>query len=793
MFKNYLKIAFRNLWKNKVYSFINICGLAVGMAVALIVGLWVVNELSYDKFLPDYERIYQIERNVTLNHETRTVGYLPLILPDVLRKEIPEMEYVVETNLNGSNGLKAGERKIEAEGTFAGNDFFEIFQYPFVKGNAVSAFKEAYSIVLTETMAKSLFGDTDPMNQQVRINNADNLTVTGVIKDLPSNSSLHFNYLIPIAYLDQTNEWAKYSRTSWVGNSFYIYVKLKKGIKKEQVSAKIKNLIWDRSVENRKFHPELMLHPLKEWRLYSEFKNGKSVGGYIAYVYMFGSIGLLVLLIACINFMNLSTARSSKRAKEVGVRKAIGSYRQQLIVQFLSESVLLALLASCFSLLLVQVSLPFFNSLTGVVLVIPYNNMLFWLLMIGYVVFTGLLSGSRPAFYLSSFHPASVLKGTIRTPKSAGTTRKMLVIIQFSCSIALIISTFIIYQQIQHAKNRPVGFQMERLLMTSISDDLHKNYEALTNELMQTNLIENIAKASSPLNHITNYPVIVDWSGKLASDEAINTGQIAVSETYFEVSGMKLASGRFFVSTDDSNSIMVNEAAVRAMNLKQPLNQSVIRSRGRTGQIIGVVKDAILESPFTPIIPIVFTKGEDGSDAGTIFYRLKPNVKIADALTVFSKIFDKYNPTFPYTYSFVDEAYYEKFKLEKLVGNLSAILSGLAVFISCLGLFGLAAYTAEQRIKEIGVRKVLGASVMQLWLLLCKDFVMLVLISCIIASPIAFYFLQNWLQNYDYRISITPGVFIISSLMGLFITLITVSFQAIKAAVSNPVKSLRTE
>lgn len=793
MFKNYLKIAFRNLWKSKVYSLINICGLAVGMGVALIIGLWVMNEFSFDRFLPDHEKIYQIERNVTVNNEKRTVPYLPLVLSDVLRAEIPEMEYVVETDLTTNNGLKAGEKKIERAGTFVAGDFLKIFQYPLLKGDMNSALKNAYSIVLTESTAKALFGEEEPMNKEVRINNAHNLTVTGILKDIPLNSSLQFNYLVPMAYLDQTDAGAKYSRVVWRANGFHIYVKLKNGADPERVNAKITNIISDKSIDNRRFHPELLLHPIDKWRLYSEFKGGRSVGGYITYVYMFGSIGLLVLLIACINFMNLSTARSAKRAKEVGVRKAIGSYRQQLIIQFLSESVLLTCISFCVSLLLVQLCLPFFNSLAGVSLLIPFQSGLFWIIILAYVLFTGLLAGSRPAFYLSSFNPATVLKGTIRTPKSAGTSRKILVVVQFTCSIALIISTFIIYQQIQHVKNRPVGFNIQRLLMTSISDDLYKSYDGLKNDMVQTGMIENIARASSPLNRITAYPVIETWPGKLASEDAINTGQIAISETYFETVGMKLSKGRFFLSSDDSTALIVNEAAVREMKLKDPLNQIISTSLGTQGRIVGVVEDAILESPYTPVVSTVFTKGENGTDAGTVFYRLKPTVNTADALNTFSKIFDKYNPTFPYIYSFVDDTYNEKFKLENLVGKLSSILSLLAIFISCLGLFGLAAYTAEQRVKEIGVRKVLGASVMQLWVLLCKDFIVLVLLSCIVASPLSFYFLQNWLQNYDYRISISPGVFIISAVIGLLITLVTISFQAIKAALANPVKSLRTE
>jgi ABC-type antimicrobial peptide transport system permease subunit len=532
---------------------------------------------------------------------------------------------------------------------------------------------------------------------------------------------------------------------------------------------------------------------LKYWHLYSDFKNGKEVGGFIDYVRMFSIIGALVLLIACINFMNLSTARSEKRAREVGVRKAIGSQRKDLIFQFLTESILITFVSFLLSVLFVQLALPSFNTMTGDFISIPYDSPVFWCIMISYVLATGLLSGSRPAFYLSSFNPVKVLKGSIQVGKAASLPRKVLVVLQFTCSIALIISTIIVYQQIQYAKDRPTGYSSSRLMTTDMSGDLGNNYDALKNELLQSGMVESVAKASSPLTGIYMHTGIEKWPGQGAGELGINVGGVSVSDNYFKTVGMKLLQGRDFSpnwSADTSN-IIINEAAVKRMGLKNPIGQ-VITYDNVTGpaRIIGVVKDALMESPFTPVESAVFNHGRGGN---FVIYRLSQNVKTQEAIEKITRIFNSYNPAYPYIYQFVDEEYNQKFNLEVLVGKLAGVFAGLAIFISCLGLFGLAAYVAEQRTKEIGVRKVLGASVAQVWLLLSKDFIVLVLISCVIASPIALYFLSNWLQKYNYRITIGPGVFILSAIVAILITLVTISFQAIKAALTNPVKSLRSE
>jgi putative ABC transport system permease protein len=794
MIKNYLKIAWRNMLRNKVYSALNIVGLAAGMAVTLIITLWVFNQYSYDKFLPNYNQLYQVELNFTDPHEgEHTQQAVSLPIADVLRKEYPEVKYVAESDWMGEHDLLVGNKKLYMNGAAIGADFLKMFQYPLIKGNANSVFKDAYSIVLTESTAKALFGDADPINKTVRIDNKHDVKVTGVIKDIPKNSSLQFNYLLPFSYSEQTEDWMKNARTTYYNNSFQLFVQLQPNADYTKLAPKIKDIVYKGGPKMRPAKPIVLLHPLKYWHLYSDFKNGKEVGGFIDYVRMFSIIGILVLLIACINFMNLSTARSEKRAREVGVRKAIGSQRKDLIFQFLTESVLITFVASLLSLLFVQLTLSSFNTLTGDEISIPYGSPVFWCIMTTYVLATGLLAGSRPAFYLSSFNPVKVLKGSIQVGRAASLPRKILVVLQFTCSIALIISTVIVYQQIQYAKDRPTGYSSARLMMSDMSDDLGNNYDALKNDLLKTGMVESVAKASSPLTGIYMHTGIEKWPGQGAGELGINVGGVSVSDNYFKTVGMKLLQGHDFSSnwSADTSNIIINEAAVKRMGLKSPINQVVTYDNVKgPARIIGVVKDALMESPFTPVEPTVFNHGRGGN---FVIYRLAPTAKTHEAIEKITRIFNSYNPAYPYIYQFVDEEYNHKFNLEVLVGKLAGVFAGLAIFISCLGLFGLAAYVAEQRTKEIGVRTVLGASVAQVWLLLSKDFIILVLISCIIASPIALYFLNNWLQKYNYRITIGPGVFVLSAIAAIIITLVTISFQAIKAALTNPVKSLRSE
>ncbi|WP_448701249.1 ABC transporter permease [Mucilaginibacter sp. AW1-3] len=796
MLRNYIKIAWRNIVNNKVYSALNIVGLAAGMAVALLIGLWVYKEYSYDSFLPNGDQLYHVKISFTSIHDgTHTQDAMSLPVAAALKKDYPEIKYVSELDWNDKHDLLVGDKKLYINGIGVGPDFLKMFQFPLIKGNAASVLTDPYSIVLTESTAKALFGNTDPMGKMIKIDTRNNLKVTGILKDIPANiSSFQFQYIFPFEYLIKSNEWMKNSRTSWTDNSYQVLVMLQPNASLAELAPKIKDIVSKNSERMRPAKPQLMLHPLKDWHLRSDFKNGKVSGGFIDYVHMFSLIGILVLLIACINFMNLSTARSEKRAREVGVRKAIGSQRSDLIFQFLTESLLITFMAFVLSLILVQLAIPFFNDLTDGWVGIPYWSPTFWAIMLSYVLITGLLAGSRPAFYLSSFNPVKVLKGSIQLGRAATLPRKVLVVVQFSCSIALIISTVIVYQQIQHAKTRPTGYSADRVVISDLSDDLNKNYDALNNDLMQSGLVENVTRASAPVTEIYAHTSLDNWPGKNAGEESVNIVTIYGSETYFKTLGMQLVEGHDFAPKfePDTDHVILNEAAIKRMGLKDPIGKEIQwnnHSNGRV-KIIGIVKDALMGSPFTPVEPAIFAHGRWGNRA---MYRLSSNVDPHDAIARIGKIFDKYNPAYPFSYLFADSEYAQKFNLEVLVGKLAGIFAGLAIFISCLGLFGLAAYVAEQRTKEIGIRKVLGATITQVWLLLSTDFIVLVGISCLIASPIAYYFLHDWLQKYDYRISIGPLVFVVASVTAMAITLLTISFQAISAALANPVKSLRSE
>jgi putative ABC transport system permease protein len=790
MLRNYFKTAWRNIIRGKGYSTLNIFGLATGMAVALIIGLWVYNQYSYDKFLLNYKQLYQVRRNFYGNGDTLTYGGTSLKLADALRNQVPEIESVAETDGGGLHGLLVANKKLYVKGNHVAGDFLTMFQFTLLEGEAKNVLNDPYSIVLTESTAKALFGNEDALNKIVRYDNKNDLKVTGVLKDIPANSTLQFNFLAPFSYLESTDSWIKLARSRGFGwTNFTTYVQLKQGISYAQVAPKIKDIEKTEKDNSMSMTTNIILDPVENWHLYENFEKGKPVSGFIEYVRIFSMTGIFVLLIACINFINLTTARSEKRAKEVGIRKAVGSSKKDLVSQFLIESVLLTFIAFVFSILFVQLALPSFNTLTGSTIEIPFTNASFWIIALCCVLVTALAAGSRPAFYLSSFNPVKVLKSNVHVGKAATLPRKILVVLQFSCSIALIISTFIIYQQVQYAKNRPSGYDKNRLMMTDMNEDLIRNYTAIRNEIRQKGIAEMITTASNNVTTGGNHRDVDDWPGKRPG-EYVNMGDIHISGNYFNTLGMAMKEGRNFSVNSDTLNVIFNEAAVKLLRLNNPVNQVITYVDTRL-KIIGVVKDALMASPFAPADPTIFLY--EANPQNVMMYRLSAGIKTQDAITELKSIFNKYNPAYPFTYTFADDSYAAKFNLEVLIGKLAGLFAAFAIFISCLGLFGLAAYMAEQRTKEIGIRKVLGASIPQVWLLLSKDFILLVLISCFIASPVALYFLTGWLQKYDYRISISPFVFIIAGTTAIIITIITISFQSIKAAIANPVKSLRTE
>jgi len=785
--KNYLKIAIRNLAKNKVYSALNATGLSIGMAVALLIGLWIWDEVSFDTYHRNYNQLAQV---MTVQKQVGSFVVMPL--SDELQKYSADFKHVVMASWNIEHVLSVGEHKIAKEGMWVQPVFPEMFSLKMIKGE-LGALKDPSSVLLAASVAKALFDDKDPMNEVIKLDNATALKVAGVYEDLPSNTSLYnTKFLLPWEKYLVSETWTKEAQTDWRNHCVQIFVQMNGHADFDKVTAKIRAIPMQHINESKNGKEEILLHPMSKWHLRSEFRNGKAAGGRIEFVWLFGIIGVFVLLLACINFMNLSTARSQTRAKEVGIRKAVGCLRQQLIGQFLCESLLLTILAFVLAILLAQLSLPFFNALTNKSIRLPWLSPVFWLLVTGFILFTGLISGSYPAFYLSAFRPVKVLKGMPRVGKLSAIPRKALVVLQFTVSIALIIGTLIVFRQILYAKGRPVGYSREGLIMVFINTpELHKNYETIRARLLETGAIENMAHSSSATTWVGSNNSYFDWNGKDPNSILI-FGIVSVTHDFGKTIGWRIKDGRDF-SRDfptDSGAVILNEAAVKQTGLKHPIGE-MIRWLGKSHQIIGVAKDMIMESPYAPVKPTFFLLDYDWAEVITL--RLKPALAARQALAKIAPVFEEYNAGNPFQYKFIDEEYARKFSDEERISNLATFFAILAIFISCLGLFGLASFIAEQRIKEIGIRKVLGASVLNIWGILSKDFLMLVIISCLVATPIAAYLLEKWLQRYEYRANMPWWVFIVSGAGVLLITILTVSYQAIKAALVNPIKSLRGE
>lgn len=802
MIRNYLKIALRNLVKNKVYSFINIAGLATGMAVAMLIGLWIYDELSFNRYHQNYDRIVQVMQHQTFNGDVGTQRANPYPLgPELLSRYGSEggpFKYVVMSSWTDSHILAYGNQKITRQGNFFEPQAPDMLTLNMRKGTR-SGLKETNSVMLSESVANAFFGNADPIGRLIKIDNKFDVKVTGVYEDLPYNSDFKdLTFIAPWALFINNANWPEKLTNPWRANAFQTFAQLADhvGVQPDDIdklSARIKDVKLNRvNPTEARFKPTVFLHPMSKWHLYSEWKNGVNTGGRIQFVWLFGIIGVFVLLLACINFMNLSTARSEKRAKEVGIRKAVGSVRSQLIAQFFSESVLVVSIAFIVSLLLVQLSLPVFNEVADKKLTILRSNPLFWGLGLGFSLLTGLIAGSYPAFYLSAFQPVKVLKGTFRVGRFAAIPRQVLVVVQFTVSVTLIIGTIIVFRQIQYAKNRPIGYSRDGLLTLPMNTpEIRDRYNAIRSDLLRTGAVADMSGSSNPPTYVAAVNNGYEWTGKDPGTEG-NFATVSVSHDFGKTIGWQFKEGRDFsrAFTTDSSGMVLNEAAVKFMGLKQPIGQTVTCD-GKPYKVVGVIKDMVMESPYQPVFRTVFLL--DYGDVNVFNIKLNPAVSVREALQRIEPVFKKFNPAAPFDYKFVDEDYARKFGEEERVGRLASFFAILAIFISCLGLFGLASFVAEQRTKEIGVRKVLGASVLNLWQLLSKDFVLLVLIAFFIATPLAYYFLRNWLQKYEYRTDISWWIFAVSGAGALVITLLTVSFQAIKASLMNPVKSLRSE
>jgi ABC-type lipoprotein release transport system permease subunit len=797
MLKNFFLIALRNLRKNKFSSLINIGGLAVGMAVSILIGLWILDEYSFDKNFPNHDRIAQVMQNQWINNETQTWSSEAFPLGEELRNTYgSNFKHVIMSGWTGGHILSYGDKHIKESGNYMEPGITDMLSLNMQEGNR-SGLKDPASILISESTAKALFGDADPMNKRVKIDNKLDVQVTGVYKDLPFSSSfadLHF--IAPWQLFAESEHFATRFNNPWGASWFQTFVQIADNAKMDLVSAKIRDAKLNRIRGNDdvRFKPALFLQPMSRWHLYGEFKNGVNTGGRIQYVWLFGIIGIFVLLLACINFMNLSTARSEKRAKEVGIRKSIGSLRRNLITQFYCESFLIALFAFVFSIILVQLSLSFFNGVAGKRMSIPWSRPLFWLCGLGFSLITGLIAGSYPALYLSSFNPVTVLKGSFRAGRLAALPRKILVILQFTVSVIMIVGTIVIFQQIQFARNRPVGYDRGGLVMIPLqTEEINKHFDVVRNELLKSGAVTQVAESENPVtdNYITNSGF--QWRGKDPNlqEEFVS---MAVSYDFGKTVGWRIKDGRD-LSRDfpgDSTALIVNEAAAKFMGFQHPVGEIVKWGDNDKYTIIGVVKDLVSRSPYETIRPTLYYLPRF-SQLGNVNLRINPQVSASDALAKIGTIFKRYDPAAPFVYKFADEEYAKKFDNEERIGRLSSGFAILAIFISCLGLFGMASFMAEQRVKEIGVRKVLGASLFNLWRLLSKEFVLLISVSLVIAIPASYYFMHRWLLNYDYRTGISWWIFAATVLGAILITLLTVSYQSIKAALANPVDSLRAE
>jgi putative ABC transport system permease protein len=799
MIKNYLKIAWRNLTRNRAHTFINVAGLSVGMAVAMLIGLWIWDELSYDKYYQSYDRIVQVMQHQTVNGNVFTQTAIPLPLGAKLRQDYKrDFKYVVLSTWTGGHIIANGDKKLKQQGNYMQAEAPDLLTLKMLKGTR-SGLKDPSSILLSASLAKALFGNADPMLQPVKIDNKWNVKVTGVYADMPHNTSFsELAFIAPWDLYMTTEPWLKRNISNWDNNSWQIFAQLVPNAHIGKVSAHIKNIKWDAIIAERAnklflaSKPAIFLHPMSKWHLYSEFKNGINTGGAIQFVWMFGIIGVFVLLLACINFMNLSTARSEKRAKEVGIRKTVGSLRSQLIGQFFLESLLITSFAFLFSILIVQLILPWFNQVADKTMYILWGNPVFWLLGIGFSLLTGLIAGSYPAFYLSSFQPVKVLKGTFKAGRFASIPRKVLVVLQFTVSVTLIIGTIIVFRQVQFAKNRPIGYNRTGLIQVSMNtDDIHKHFNAVRNDLLRSGAIVEVAESKSPLTAVWSNSSGFSWKDKDPNLQD-DFGVIPISPEFGKVAGWQITDGRDFSRTilSDSSGVILNEAAVKFMNLKHPVGE-IIKNGSQGIKVIGVIKDMVMSSPYEPVKPSMFFMIDYAGEL--IDIRINPKMSASEALGKIEPIFKQYNPGSPFDYKFTDEEYAQKFANEERVGKLAGFFTLLAIFISCMGLFGMASFMAEQRTKEIGVRKVLGASVFGLWRLLSLDFVVLVSISLLIAIPIAYYFMQGWIKDYKYHAELSWWIFGATAIGSITITLLTVSYQSIKAALMNPVKSLRSE
>lgn len=794
MLKNYFKIGWRNLLRNKTYSLINICGLAMGMAVAMLIGLWMFDELSFNTSFKNYARLGSVYHHVAFGADVFTIGDTPMPLGAELKNSHGEFENVAMATWPKEVTLNYEGTVLTKTGMYVEPAFLEMFSIPMVQG--IASLQDIHSILLSETLARDFFAG-DAVGKVLKFDNREDFIVAGVFKDFPANSDFAgIKLLAPISYHFSKGESTRKQMTNWEDLNFQCFVLLHPRVSFAAAEQKVKTVLHEHgSGDMKALKPEGILLPMERWHLYSEYKDGKPTAGKVKFVWMFGVVGVFVLLLACINFMNLSTARSEKRSKEVGIRKVMGSMRAQLVGQFLSESLLLVVIAFAMAILTVVLCLPWFNGLVDKQISIPWGNGYFVMASAGFILLTSVLAGSYPALFLSGFNPVKVLKGALKTGPAAAIPRKAMVVFQFTASISLIIATIVVYQQIQHAKDRPVGFDRKGIFYVSVRTlDLGMtNYNTLREDMLATGLVENMAKSDFPITGAMSGEASLSWEGKDPANKPL-IAMNSVSHDFPSTNGFQFVAGRDF-SRDfvtDSMAVVINELAARLISDKKDVIGKKIKfGSGKEREIIGVIKDQIRWTPFTKQSPHLYLIKYE--ELGYLTIRLKPEAGVHEGVAAAEAVLRKHAPGAPFNYKFIDDDYARLFSNEERVGKLATVFAGLTIFISCIGIFGLAAFAASQRTKEIGIRKVLGASVFRVWQMLSRDFAWLVVVAIILSTPLAWVVTNQWLAQYDYRIEVSWWVFAVTGLAALLITLLTISYQSIKAALANPVDSLRSE
>ena len=790
---NFFKTTVRSLLKNKGYSFLNIFGLAIGIACAGLIFLWVEDELNWDQFNTKKDFLYRIKENQKYDTYVATFGSTPAPMAPAMQQQIPGVANACRIIGYNTKLITIGDKSLYAFPNYADTSLFSMFTFPFVQGNSATAFTQLYSMVVTQSTAKKFFGDEkNVIGKTVRVDNKQDYVITGVIKDIPKNSTVQFEWVAPFQiWWNENKQWAQ----SWGNNDLDTYVELRPNVSAASVNKILYDFIQKRDPRS---NARPFFWTAHDWHLRDEFDNGvETGGGQIEYVHLFSIIACIILLIGCVNFMNLVTARSEKRAREVGVRKVLGAAKQNLIFQFIGESILMAVLSAILAVIIILLALPAFNLLAQKNLVSGLTDPLHFTALITITLICGLIAGSYPSLYLSSFNPVFVLKGLKLKDGSASLVRKGLVILQFSVSIILIISTILIYQQIQHVKNRSLGFNKNNLLEINTNDEFNKNYEVIKQDLLGTGIIQNLALSDYSVLYGGNNTDGLIWEGKPANSKVLVSTRY-VSPGFMNVYGLKRLAGRDFVVTDSVTSKKINVIITKSFEELMGKGSAIsktLRYDGDTSgyvlNVVGVVNDFVYGDMYGKPDPVMFSCIQN-ANASELYVRLK-TADVEVALKKIKAVIKKDNPSYPCTYQFADDQFNKMFLNEQLISELSRVFAALAIIISCLGLFGLAAFTAERRTKEIGVRKVLGASVAGITTLLSKDFLQLVAISCIVAFPVAWWMMHSWLQNYKYRIGISWWIFLAAGISAILIALITISFQSIKAAIANPVKSLRTE